>query len=596
MKVRQDMQSELDGFVTKSQFVITFNAGIDGAVTLSIKAPPLENFVFEGGGVCGYVYTSAIAQMFETHEISRSKRVAGASAGAINALGIALGMDSNEFMSIIGQLDFTKLVEVPLTESLRMLNELRKKGYINEGEHLLAFLRQLVKDKITYYMKRYPNELADLALNPDFVTFKNLRDIGTRLELAGIKEFYVAVTEIDEDPTVAPKLVVLSTDNPECDNIEIALGVMASAAIPKFFKPVVIPGREGKTYIDGGCMCNFPMNLFEAAKYAPKDIFVYQGEANQNLCTFGFKVDTAKEMQELLFAANNDNLTARVKKHLQRLIAKLITKVDIYGLEKENDELVRQHYAHRVCQIDNQGISMVKFNLTEDDKRKLFASGRDHTKSWQDNYFRAPIVHNQAFSSFEMMCESIPLHYLEALRNDIITGMTGKREGEFSHAAHEPFFSPDRQPLSSAACAEAFSLLETVLARRKHEAGLQEILSSRKRGSGEFFQQAPHPLLSLFILTITPHLNKATPDSFKEILGIVARLLTGHPEQFEREKRYWTQENIHGEYLKVLLHSKNNIEPDMEQLEKNIEKVMAVVGKFRNIIEKDSIANKGLNK
>ncbi len=589
MDTRPNMQSDLDGFVSKSQFVIKFNGDLLSQVNFSIKAPPLENFVFEGGGVCGYVYSSAIAQMFETHELNRCKRVAGSSAGAINALAVALGMDSNEILRIIGGLDFTKLVEVPLTEPLQMLNKLRKKGYINEGNLLLEFLRKVVRDRITYLIEKYPDELTDLNINPNCVTFKDLRGIGERLPNLGIKEFFVTATEFETNSNKPPSLVVFSADNPEYENIEMALGVLASAAIPKFFKPVEIPQCPGKSYIDGGCMCNFPMNLFEAPRYAPKDTFVYRGEQNQNLCTFGFKVDTEKEMRELLFSANQKNMTKKIKDRLQQLLAKLITKVDIFKLDDENADLVRRNYAHRVCQIDNKGISLVKFNLSDEDKKLMFQSGREHTKNWQDNYFRAPIVHDEAYPSFEAMCESIPIKYLEALRSDIVTGMAEKHRGEFSRPGLEVFFSDDRQPLVSDHCVEIFAVLESVLARRKHESMLVEMIHSRRREVSDLFKPAPHLLLDLFMLKITPHLLKSDVDSLKEIIGVLAELITMYPEQFHQEMKNWHQENIVKEMKKVLRKAPKDDPPSNLINVDNIARLMTVISHFaKDTVRKES--------
>ena len=65
-----------------------------------------RNLVFEGGGVKGLAYAGATRVLEERGILKDIQRVAGASAGAINALLMALGYSSDEQLAILKSTDF----------------------------------------------------------------------------------------------------------------------------------------------------------------------------------------------------------------------------------------------------------------------------------------------------------------------------------------------------------------------------------------------------------------------------------------------------------------------------------------------------------
>ena len=72
---------------------------------------PFKNLIFEGGGVKGIAYVGALQEL-ETRQIMKNiKRVGGTSAGAINAVLLALGYDLKTTLKILTDLDFNKFMD-----------------------------------------------------------------------------------------------------------------------------------------------------------------------------------------------------------------------------------------------------------------------------------------------------------------------------------------------------------------------------------------------------------------------------------------------------------------------------------------------------
>ena len=71
-----------------------------------------KNLVFEGGGVKGIAYGGALEALDKKGVLSNITRVAGTSAGAINATLLALDYSSAEVSKIIAETDFKKFGDV----------------------------------------------------------------------------------------------------------------------------------------------------------------------------------------------------------------------------------------------------------------------------------------------------------------------------------------------------------------------------------------------------------------------------------------------------------------------------------------------------
>ncbi len=67
---------------------------------------PYKNLIFEGGGVKGIAYVGALRELQKRKILKNIKRVAGTSAGAINAVLLSIGCTLKETQEILSTLDF----------------------------------------------------------------------------------------------------------------------------------------------------------------------------------------------------------------------------------------------------------------------------------------------------------------------------------------------------------------------------------------------------------------------------------------------------------------------------------------------------------
>src|SRR5688572_25109176 len=138
-----------------------------------------QNLVFEGGGVKGIAYGGALEVLNEKGILQKIKRVAGTSAGAINATLLALGYTSAEVSKVVAETDFSKFADNGwiLSDVARII---RFYGW-NKGDEFKEFLRKRIKEKTG---------------NPDY-TFAQL-DQAVQNKLPGFRHLYVVSTNLSK--------------------------------------------------------------------------------------------------------------------------------------------------------------------------------------------------------------------------------------------------------------------------------------------------------------------------------------------------------------------------------------------------------------
>src|SRR5689334_6878597 len=66
----------------------------------------IKNLVFEGAGIRGIAYCGALKELEDRGLMTKVERTAGTSAGALMAMAVSLGYNSDELSQIISQTDF----------------------------------------------------------------------------------------------------------------------------------------------------------------------------------------------------------------------------------------------------------------------------------------------------------------------------------------------------------------------------------------------------------------------------------------------------------------------------------------------------------
>ena len=186
------------------------------------------SLVFEGGGVRGIAYVGIMRKLDERGIIPKIKNVGGSSAGSQMAALVALDFTVKEIEEIMIELPLESFKDDScgcIRDLCRFFNEF---GY-NKGEFMDNYFEDIIKHK-TGIKKATFQDLYE-------ITQKHLKITGTCLETESLEIF----------------------DHVNTPDMPVSLAIHISSCIPFFFKAVKY---KGKTYIDGGCLKNLPLDLF----------------------------------------------------------------------------------------------------------------------------------------------------------------------------------------------------------------------------------------------------------------------------------------------------------------------------------------------
>lgn len=283
----------------------------------------IKNLVFKGGGVLGIAYAGAIESLEENGVLTNIEKVAGTSAGAITACLIALKYKSAEITTIVHSTDF-KTFE----DSFNPIRFFTNYG-LYSGDKFLKWTQNILKQK-------------GLSENATFTDFKN----------AGFLDLHVFATDLNERQLKRFSF----SDSP--DTI-VAEAIRASISIPLFFKAWKFTNSkpDNHIYVDGGMVYNYPMTAFDS-------------NGQDNIETIGFFLDNIGGENQV----NNLNYNHPIN-YIKILFDTLMdaqninTKTD---LEEES----------RTITIDDFGISPTNFKISDEDKNKLFISGKNYTNNY----------------------------------------------------------------------------------------------------------------------------------------------------------------------------------------------------------------------
>lgn len=197
------------------------------------KGTKYTAIAIEGGGTKGIAYAGMVKRMEEAGLMKDIKKFAGTSAGAQNALFLAIGHSSAEMTQINQGMDWDRIFDMPkgCCATLRSLHRAVGKLAVC-GSYLGEHLEEIVQKKT----------------GKSKLTFQQL------YELYGV-EFKAGVSNLTKQ-----KFEMLSREtNP---NMPVALAAMASSTLPGIFPPI---RYEGNLYCDGGCAGNLPARAFPGA-------------------------------------------------------------------------------------------------------------------------------------------------------------------------------------------------------------------------------------------------------------------------------------------------------------------------------------------
>jgi len=180
--------------------------------------------VISGGGLKGFCALGALTRLMELEIISNPEIFCGTSVGTIISILIIIGYSPKDIYDILYELDFSKLV-IPNIENL--LDDVHIG--LNTIDTIIYIIGTMMKSKkikiSTTFMQLYKK------FNVKFIV------TGTCVNDATLHYFSHELT---------PDMKVL-------DAIRISI------SIPFIFKPQIY---DNKVWVDGGCMNNYPIDLF----------------------------------------------------------------------------------------------------------------------------------------------------------------------------------------------------------------------------------------------------------------------------------------------------------------------------------------------
>ena len=332
-------------------------------------AYPMENLIFEGGGVKGIAYVGALQILAEKGILGNIKRVGGASAGAIMAVLCGLNYSLKDIESILNTLDFKEFMDASWGVVRNTERLIADYGWY-KGDFFRDWIGQLIKDK----MGNCEATFGDVAKSAAANGFKEMYFVGTNLSTR-----FSEVFSAEHTPRVC-----------------VADAVRISMSIPLFF--AAKRGFRGDVYVDGGLLENYPVKLFDREKYVDQyskktDYYDVHNTALQergknvspyvyNQETLGLRLDSGREI-----AVFRDQAEPQ-----QYVIDDFFSYA--WGLVETIMESQQNQHLHsddwqRTVYIDTLGVRTTEFNLGNEKKIALVQSGKQATTAYFDWYDNA---------------------------------------------------------------------------------------------------------------------------------------------------------------------------------------------------------------
>jgi len=316
-----------------------------------------RNLVFEGGGVKGIAYLGAMEVLEEKGILDSIERVGGTSVGAINALMVALGYNQAEQKEQLWKLDFNDFKDSSW-DIFRNIGRIFQRYGWNKGDAALKWLEGLVAKKMDNPMATF-QDLKDKG-RPDLFVY------GTNL-----------CTHFGE---------VFSRER--YADTSIAKAVRTSMSIPLYF--TAMRDKEQNVLVDGGCLNNYPVKLFDRQKYltgtkasrmglirpyykAMNTSFLKEHPDSSpyiyNRETLGFRLDTKVEIAAFRYNEPSIHTINKFQEYVKELVKTM--------LDVQNNVHLHSDDWQRTIYIDTLGVSTTDFSIDDATKNKLVKSGRD---------------------------------------------------------------------------------------------------------------------------------------------------------------------------------------------------------------------------
>ena len=264
--------------------------------------------VLSGGGIKGISQLGALSVLHENNMLNDITTYVGTSVGSMIVFFLYIGYSVPELYSVIERIDFSKMKCVSFSNLLMQYG-------LDDGKKIELVLCKLCAAK-------------NIDAN---ITFKEMFDITN-------KKLIITASCINDKKTH----YFSYTDTPD---VSILSAIRMSMSIPIYFTPV---SYNNKMFIDGGCIDNYPINLFK--DNLDNVIGIYIENIRENISDISNIEDYLYHMMQCLVEGHSVNC--------------------IKG------------YEHATIKISLKNISAIDFNIDNATKKKLFDIGYNAALSY----------------------------------------------------------------------------------------------------------------------------------------------------------------------------------------------------------------------
>nr|WP_255411106.1 patatin-like phospholipase family protein [Legionella sp. km772] len=251
--------------------------------------------VCSGGGAKGVVYPSSYKAMIDTGVYESAKEFSGASAGAISAAMMAVGMSNERFREQLLTTNFKELMGKTVTKKGPGVGVVGGRIITKTGLPLLEFIKKNLNESIQETLAQIDETdlPRDASLQQLFARIKNSSASELRIsfgDLGLLNHYFPQHFRQLTIPAVRfPNGEVQIFNSELTPDVEIALACRASASLPVILQPQAISiNGEEQLFVDGGLFDNLPTDYFDREAGS----FVKNKKADQTLVfAFGEGLD-----------------------------------------------------------------------------------------------------------------------------------------------------------------------------------------------------------------------------------------------------------------------------------------------------------------
>jgi NTE family protein len=326
---------------------------------------PFKNLVFKGGGVKGFAYIGAIKVLDEYQLLEPIERVAGSSAGAITSMLLSLRLSSQETIEVINTFNIDLLKGNQQEEKkpgipARIGREASR--VTSEIEGLRRMLRNYGWNSSAYFYSWLQDFIAPHCGGNGRATFADFRK-------RGFRDLYVVASNLSRNTTE----VFCYDRTPQ---VAVADAVRMSVSIPLYFEALQFDGNEfgqGDYYVDGGTLDNYPLHIFDAAKYSHQNDW-YIGHVNWESLGFYLTPNACDQEQSQDFKDLREFITS---------FAEHTVRAQQHFVYKQN-----RFDRYRTVEIDSCGIGSTQFEISPGSELylALVNTAESATRRYLENY------------------------------------------------------------------------------------------------------------------------------------------------------------------------------------------------------------------